>query len=717
MIDYTLLENNIAILSFNQINNPVNIINEETMEEFESLLIKAMKDTSIKGLILTSSKKEFVVGADLNMIASIDSPEIIMKSATKLHKLLRMLETSGKPVVAAINGTALGGGYEICLACHYRIAIDNSHIEIGLPEVLLGLLPGGGGCQRLPRLIGIQNALRPLLEGQKFHPQQALELKMIDQLVNSKEELINASVKWIREIGNTTQPWDNKEYKIPGGKITAPNNIMIMSATAALLKKKTHGNYPAPEAILNAINEGLQLDFDLALKVETRYFAKCVTSSVAKNMIRTLFFNLNEANKGATRPKSIPPSDIKTVGILGAGMMGAGIAYVSANAGLNVALKDISKETAEKGKTYTTKLLDKKVSKGFMSNEKRDKILEKIKTTDNPSDVSNCDLIIEAVFEDRQLKATITKETELVISPNTIFASNTSTLPITGLAEASQRPENFIGLHFFSPVDKMPLVEIIVGKKTSEHAIAICIDYVRKIRKTPIVVNDSRGFYTSRVFTSYVFEGLELLAEGISPSIIENAGKAAGMPVGPLAVADEVSIELCYKVNKQTEKDTSTINTSKAIGVINKFIEKLNRPGRKGKKGFYNYPTDGSKKYLYPELSSIYPLKKEQPTLETVKKRLMHRQALEAVKCFEENVVTNPADADIGSIFGWGFAPYTGGVLSYIDWIGIKTFVQECENFESKYGERFRPTNNLKKMAVENEKFHTISLNSIVNSH
>ena len=706
MVDYKIIENDIAVLIINQESSQMNVINSDLINAFEKVMETAFSDDKIKGIVVTSSKPEFVAGADLNMILKAKTTEEVLTVTHRLHSLFRRLETGGKPVVAAINGTALGGGFELCLACHYRIVLDNPKTQIGLPEVLLGLLPGGGGCQRLPRLIGIQNALRPLLEGQKFRPQQALEMKFVDELVSDKDSLITNAVTWIREKGNTVQPWDNKDYKIPGGKVTAPANVMVMAATGGLLKKKTYGNYPAPEAILSAVYEGMQLDFDTALKVEASYFAKCVTSSVAKNMIRTLFFSLNNANKGEARPKDVAKTNIQKIGILGAGMMGAGIAYSSANVGLEVVLKDISVDAAEKGKNYSTELLNKKVKKGFLSTEKATELLNRIKTTDNASDLAGCDLIIEAVFEDRSLKANVTQETENVISETTIFASNTSTLPITGLAEASKRPENFIGLHFFSPVDKMPFVEIIVGEKTSNVAIAACVDYVKKIKKTPIVVNDSRGFYTSRVFSSYIFEGLELLAEGISPALIENAGKAAGMPVGPLAVADEVSIELCYKINKQTEKDSGIKDTSNAIQVVNRFVEEFNRIGKKAGKGFYEYPQDGNKKYLWKELASIFPQQTSQTDIELVKKRLLHRQALEAVKCYEENVLRKPEDADIGSIFGWGFPAYTGGILSYIDWIGVDTFVSECEGFAKTYGARFAPTEKLKEMAKNKLNFY-----------
>lgn len=706
MIEYFKDDNNIVTLSFNMTGLPVNVINETSMVAFRENLDKALSDQSVKGIVLTSSRKEFLVGADLNMILGIKSADEIRNAANQLHQLFRKMETGGKPIVAAINGTALGGGYEFCLACHYRVAVNDSKIEIGLPEVLLGLLPGGGGTQRLPRLIGIQESLRPLMEGMKVRPQQALQNKMVDALVNTQEELIPAAKEWILKSGHAVQPWDSKGFKIPGGGVNTPNNVMVFAGAAGLLRKKTFGNYPAPLAILNCVYEGLQLPFDRALQMEARYFAKCVMSDVAKNMIRTLFFSMNDANKGVARPANIPSGEIKKIGILGAGMMGAGIAYVSANAGLEVVLKDVSVQAAEKGKEYAQKLLLERVNKGRMKNEKMEEILARIHCTDNPGDIAGCELVVEAVFENRELKAKVTQESELAMNINAVFASNTSTLPITGLAKASSRPENFIGLHFFSPVDKMPLVEIIKGKKTSDYAIAICVDFVKKIKKTPIVVNDSRGFFTSRVFSTYLFEGFEMLAEGINPAAIENAAKAAGMPVGPLAVADEVSIELAYKINKQTEEDTGKKNDRKAVAVINKFMEEFNRPGKKAGKGFYEYPP-GEKKYLWPELKNYFPLTANQPDAETLKKRFLHIQALETLRCLEENVITNAKDGDLGSILGIGFPPYTGGALSYIDSIGINKFINECEQFSRKYGNRFYPAKRLKQFEASVQKFYS----------
>jgi 3-hydroxyacyl-CoA dehydrogenase/enoyl-CoA hydratase/3-hydroxybutyryl-CoA epimerase len=554
-------------------------------------------------------------------------------------------------------------------------------------------------------MIGIQEALPFLLEGKKIRPEQALKSGLVNQLVDSQEMLIPAAKEWIVNVGKTKQPWDEDGFKIPGGGIQSPKVAMMLPAASGLILKKTYGNYPAPIAVMNCIYEGLQLPIDKALTVECRYFTQIVLSPEAKNMTRTLFMNMNEANKGEARPAGIPPTNLKKIGILGAGMMGAGVAYVAALNGLDIVLKDITKEAAEKGKDYSVKLLAEKFSKNQISKEKQDEILNRIYTTATPADIVDCNLVIEAVFENRELKATVTKESEAVMAADAVFASNTSTLPITGLAKASVRPKNFIGLHFFSPVDKMQLVEIILGEKTSDYAIAMAIDFVKKIKKTPIVVNDGRGFYTSRVFSTYLFEGMECLANGVSPALIENAGKMAGMPVGPLALADEVSIELCYKINKQTELDTGKKKEDAAVAVINKFIEELRRPGKKAHKGFYEYP-EGGKKFLWPELIKLYPTALQQPNVEEIKKRLLYIQALEAVKCMEENIVTKPADADIGSILGWGFAPQTGGVISFIDTIGLKKFVDECNALAKKYGKRFKPTRKLKEMAAEGKSFY-----------
>ena len=706
MIDYTIGQDGIAILALNKPGSSVNLIDKEFIDSLEENVGKALNASEVKGLVLTSKKRDFMVGGDLKQLLAAKRAEDIIALANRLDAVLRKMETGGKPVAAAINGSALGGGFELCLACHYRVLLASDSVRVGLPEVTLGLLPGGGGTQRLPRLIGIQSALQALLEGKRYRPVQAMEMDMVHALADSEEQLIDLAKAWISNKGNPVQPWDEKNFKIPGGEVQTPGNVMVFGAAAGLMLKKTYGNYPAPHIIMNSVYEGLQMPFDRALSNESRHFAKCVTSPVAKNMIRTLFFSLNEANKGAARPKSVSEKvEITKIGVLGAGMMGAGIAYVSAQAGIDVVLKDVSVEAAEKGKSYSVKILGELLRKGRIDQAKMNEVLDRIKTTDNSNDVADCKIVIEAVFENRELKANVTRESEAAMDKMAVFASNTSTLPISGLADASVRPKNFIGLHFFSPVDKMPLVEIIKGKKTSDYAIALCVDYVMKIKKTPIVVNDGRGFYTSRVFKTYLFEGLELLAEGVLPAVIDNVGKSSGMPVGPLAISDEVSIELMYKINKQTEADTGKKYEGKAIEIISRFIEEFKRPGKKEGKGFYEYPENG-KKYFWPRLSEYYPPQIEQPSAEEVKKRLLYTQALEAVRAFKENIITSPQDADVGSILGIGFPPYTGGVLSFIDWIGPDKFVKECRGLARKFGNRFNPPGLLVKMAKEGKSFY-----------
>ncbi len=715
MVKYEIIDET-AVLTLDMEGYSTNVINEASMTAFAEAVSKAVEDSAVKGVVVTSGKKEFVVGADLNMLKGMNDAAQIFEATKKLNELFRKLETCGKPVVAAINGTALGGGYELALACHYRVAVNNPKIEIGLPEVQLGIFPGGGGTQRLPRMVGIQKGLELILQAKRLRPQEALQEKMIDALVETQDELIPHAVQWIKETGRKVQPWDEKGFKIPGGGVMTPQNAQVFTAGIALTRKQTYGNYPGARYAMSAIYEGMLLPFDRALVVESRYFTKALMTKEAKHMIRTLFFHLQEANKGGARPKDVPETTINKVGMLGAGMMGAGIAYVTATAGMNVVLKDVSKEAAEKGKEYSKNLLDKKLSKGHLSKERYEEHLSRILTTGDPKDLTGCDLVIEAVFEDRALKAKVTQEAEAVMNPEGVFASNTSTLPITSLAEASSRPHNFIGMHFFSPVDKMPLVEIIMGKQTSSFALAMAIDYVKKIKKTPIVVNDSRGFFTSRVFATYVGEGISLLVEGCPAALVENAGKQAGMPVGPLALADEVSLSLMLHIIKQTEEDTGQAINEPRAQLARLFVEKLDRPGKKAGKGFYEYPKDG-KKYLWPELATHYPVRDDRPDYLTMQKRMLHVQALDAVRCLDEGVVREAKDADVGSIMGWAFAPYTGGVISYIDYVGVEKFVAECDEFHQKYGapfahygshyaERFVVPESLRKMAAEGRRFY-----------
>jgi len=705
MIDYSVDADGIVTIAWNMTDRSMNVLNTESMTEYFKAVKQAIADKAVKGVIVTSKKPEFLAGADLASVTKHNGAEGLMANSNRLQAELRAIEKSGKPFVAAINGTALGGGYELCLACHYRIAADNPKTLIGLPEVTIGLLPGGGGTQRLPRMIGLRAALPLMLEGKKVNPKKALEIGLVEKVVPPADLLAEAK-KWLLTEGpaNVVKPWDKRGFKLPDGPVQSPKGYETFGAGNSMLREKTYDNYPAARNIMSCVYEGCQVDIDNGLKIESRYFVNCVMSPEAQNMIRSLFFAIGDANKLASRPKGVPTQEYKKVGILGAGMMGAGIAYVTAQAGVAVVLLDSTKAAADKGKAYSQGLLDKQVGQKRIDAARRDAVLGLVKTTTDYADLAGCDMVIEAVFEDRAIKADVTRKTEAVLAPGTIFASNTSTLPISGLAEASVRPDDFIGLHFFSPVDKMPLVEIIRGQKTSDACLARAMDYVKKIRKTPVVVNDSRGFYTSRVFATYVNEGIIMLAEGVAPALIDNAGRMAGMPVGPLALADEVSIELMLKVQKQTRKDLGAKYEARpSDAVAELMVDKLGRPGKKAAKGFYDYPADG-KKRLWPDLAQHFKLASVQPDVREVKRRLMYIQSIETARCLEEGVVLSPSDADVGSILGWGFAPFMGGTISQIHTVGVEKFVAEADRMAQKHGARFSPPKLLRDMAA-NKKF------------
>lgn len=690
------IENTIVVLTINVHDRPMNVISEGFLKSLEETVHEYFeKENSYTGFIITSSRPEFLAGADLDLLKDVKTVDECLAVTKRLHRCFRLIEKSKKPVVAAVNGVALGGGLELALACHAIIALDDKKVKLGLPEVTLGLLPGGGGTQRLPRLIGFEAAIPLLTQGTTLAPKKALELGIVHKLAANSEELMKFAADYIQVTPNPVNPWDSDKFKLPGAPIQSPRGYQFFPGSAAMLVDKTWLNYPAPQNILKCVYEGLQLPFDTALEIEQKYFAELVVSPVAKNMMRTLFYSINECKKGKGRP-DLPKIKVKKVGILGAGMMGSGIAYASAKAGMDVVLKDVSQEAADKGKSYSEKILSK-------TGENPEAVLSKITATTSVQHMKDCDLIIEAVIEDRKIKKAVTEETEAVISEKCIYSSNTSTLPITGLAEYSKRKKNFIGLHFFSPVDKMPLVEIILGKETGPEALALCLDYVAQIGKTPIVVNDSRGFYTSRVFTSYITEGISALVEGISPALIENAGKACGMPVGPLSVADEVSLDLVYHILKQTIEDVGPQGVDQnTYKLATTFVTELGRLGRKSGKGFYEYPQDG-RKFLSPELAKLYPVKKADYTLEDMKLRLLTRQALETYRCYDEAVLRSPEEADVGSILGWGFPAYTGGTLSYIDFRGHEQFIKDCQRFEKELGDRFKVPESLLK---RNKKFY-----------
>jgi 3-hydroxyacyl-CoA dehydrogenase/enoyl-CoA hydratase/3-hydroxybutyryl-CoA epimerase len=740
MINTTIDTDGIATITWDMPGRTMNVLNEGSLKAYEEALTTALKDDKVKGIILTSGKDSFIAGADLEMLLNADTSDAakLTEQFSQLQKLFRRQETGGKPIVAAINGTALGGGFEICLACHYRIAAANPKTKLGQPEVKLGLLPGGGGTQRIPRLIGVMNAAPILIEGKDLTVDAAKGLGLIHEVVPAGELLARAKAyltaapteqvvpeyagKGAKPIdGRAVQPWDRKGFKtpgFPGGQVWSPPGVQTFIGGNAMIAGKTNGVYPAPKAIMSCVYEGLQLPFDSGLKVETRYFVSLLLNPVAKSMIRTLFFGLQEANKLARRPKGVPKQEYKKIGVLGAGLMGAGIATVSVQAGLDIVLIDRDQAAADKGKAHIAAELDKLVKRGRLDQAKRDGLLAKVTATPDFGALKDCQLVVEAVFENRDVKAEATKKAEAALPKEAVFASNTSTLPITGLAEASSRPDHYIGLHFFSPVEKMPLVEIIVGKKTSPETLARAMDFVQKIRKTPIVVNDSRGFFTSRVCGAFISEGHRLLKEGVPAAMIENCARFAGMPVGPLSLNDEVAIDLSWKIADQTKRDAEAsgqkYESSGTEDILELMVKKLERFGRKNGKGFYDYPADG-KKRLWPDLQKHFPAdpallygegEDKRAKESEIKKRLLYVQAVDTARCLEANVLTDPQDGDVGSIMGLGFAPQTGGAISLIDQVGIKTFVAECDDFAKKYGKQFEVPKLLRDMAAKGQSFY-----------
>lgn len=713
----------IALVTWDMPDRSMNVFTPNSFGELSDIVETVAGDDDIKGCIITSGKDTFSAGADISMLAGflttyeenlkkgdeVAAVQELHDTGNILSRLARRIETCGTPFVAALNGTTLGGAFELALGCHYRIAIRDKSIRMGLPESRIGLLPGGGGTQRVARLMGAQDALQMMLQGRTVDPVRAKGSRLIHALAETREEMIADAKKWINDGGKAKAPWDEDGFRIPGGLVYSKAGVMTWSAGNAIYRRETYDNYPAARAIMSCVHEGLQVPMDVGLRIEARYFTSLMRGDVARNMIKTLFLSMQELNKGARRPKGVPEYKIKKLGILGAGMMGAGVAYVSAGAGIDVVLLDQSAEAAERGKAYSEALLDKAISRGRSTAEKKQELLDRITTTDDYDALKGCDLIIEAVFENRDIKAEVTKKAEAQISENAVFGSNTSTLPITGLAKASVRPENFIGIHFFSPVDKMMLVEIIMGEKTSPETLAKILDYVRAIRKTPIVVNDSRGFFTSRVVVTYIDEGLNMLADGIPAAMVENVGRMTGMPIGPLSLNDEISLDLAHKIATAARKDLGDkyVEVPRDV-ILEEMVVKRDRLGRKNSKGFYDYPEKG-KKHLWPDLGSILPETLDPDTIDVqeLKHRFLTIQALETTRCFEENVLTDVRDADVGAILGWGFAPFTGGPLSYIDTMGTKAFVAQCETLEKAHGSRFKPSKLLIEMAGKNETFYT----------
>jgi len=710
----------IALITWDMPGRSLNVFTEKVMGELEAIVEALAADANVKGAVIKSGKKDFSGGADITMIHGLLSEfrarqagdpaaakKELLHESSRMSRLWRRLETCGKPIVVCVQGVCMGGATELALAAHGRVMADDRATRMALPEVKIGIFPGAGGTQRVMRMADAQAGLEYLLKGSGVDGKRAKQMKLADEVV-PREKLVETAKAMLKGGLKPVRPWDVKGWKPEGAaRIFSPAGFQLWPAANALYRKETYDNYPGARYLLQSVFEGLQLPMDRALMVESRYFAHVMQTKEAAAMIRSLFVSMQELNKGARRPPAEPPHNVKKLGVLGAGFMGAGIAYVSAQAGIEVVLLDRDVPSAEKGKAHSDKLSDGAIKRGAMSAEEKTALLARIRPTADFADLKGCDLVIEAVFEDRGVKAEATKNAGAQLSADAIFASNTSTLPITSLAETYKTPEKFIGIHFFSPVDRMMLVEIIRGKKTGDQALATALDFVRQIRKTPIVVNDSRGFYANRCVMAYLLEGHLMLAEGVPAAMIENCARAAGMPVGPLSLTDEIGIDLAWKILQATKKDAGTeiLIDPRQEKLLEDLVVKRERFGRKNSKGFYDYA--GREKALWPGLAEIVaPKSGDDFDAAELKHRLLVTQALEASRTVEEGVVTDPREADVGSILGFGFAPYTGGTLSYIDGMGAAAFVSLAEQLTKKHGERFRPNKLLKEMAAKDETFY-----------
>jgi 3-hydroxyacyl-CoA dehydrogenase/enoyl-CoA hydratase/3-hydroxybutyryl-CoA epimerase len=710
----------IALVTWDMKDKSMNVFTMEVMDELDKIIDQTTADAAVKGVVFTSGKSSFSGGADLTMLKAMFSmienekksdpaaaTKKLFDAAGRMSWLYRKLETCGKPWVSAINGVCMGGATELSLACHARVASNSKSVKIGLPEVKVGIFPGAGGTQRLPRLINTQDALQMMTTGSDLSASRAKALGLLADVVEP-QNLVNAAKELLKKGVDPIQPWDKKGFKAPGGAIWSPNGIQLFSAANAILRRETSMNYPGAHAIVKCVYEGLQVPIDTGIRIEQRYFTNILQTTEAFSMIRSLFVSKQEIDKGARRPAGIAPTKFTKIGVIGAGFMGAGIAYVTAKAGIPVVLVDRDQEAADKGKAHSEGLVKAGISKGKVSQEQGQALLDLITATPDYAALAGCDLVIEAVFEDRGIKKAVTEAVEAVIPESSVFASNTSTLPISGLAENSKRPAQFIGVHFFSPVDKMMLVEVILGKETGDKALAVALDYVAAIKKTPIVVNDTRGFYVNRCVLRYMNEAYDMLVEGVPPIMIENAAKFAGMPVGPLALNDETAVDLSYKIMKAMIADLGEKSVNpEHMKLIDKMVNGLGRLGRKSGTGFYDYPPKPAKKSIWPGLKDMFVQKKpEDIDFKVLKQRLLVTIALEAARTVEEGIVTDPREADLGSILGFGFAPYTGGTLSYIDGMGVKTFVALCEKLAAAYGDHFKPTALLLDMAAKGETFY-----------
>ena len=725
MADFTMNvdADGVALITWDVPGKSMNVMSFEGLKELDALTTQALADESVKGIVITSGKEgSFAGGMDLNVLAKLreeagDNPaEGVFNGIMDMHHLLRKIERAGmdpktlkggKPVACALPGTTMGIGYEIALSCHRIFAADNPRARIGLPEILVGLFPGAGGTTRLARKMGAMAAAPYLLEGKTLAPEKAKGAGLVDEVVPASD-LVAAAKAWVLSArdADLVKPWDQKGYKMPGGAPYHPAGFQTFVGASAMIHGKTQGVYPAAKALLSAVYEGAMVPFDTALKVEARWFTSVVLNPASGAMIRSLFINKGALEKGAVRPADVPDQRVKKVGVLGAGMMGAGIALVSAQAGIEVVLLDMDQAAAERGKAYSAAYMDKGIARRKATEEKKEALLARITPTSDYADLAGCDLIIEAVFEDPGIKAEVTKATEAVIGADCIFATNTSTLPITELAKASARPEQFIGIHFFSPVERMMLVEIIKGKETGDRAVAKALDYVRQIRKTPIVVNDARFFYANRLIIPYINEGIRMVGEGVAPALVDHAAKLLGFPVGPLQLVDETSIDLGVKIAKATRAAMGDAYPDDAVDDVVFWLFEQGRLGRKAKAGFFTYDEAGKRLGYWEGLADKYPPAAMQPDVTEVQHRLMFAQALEAVRALEDGVLMDIREGDVGAILGWGFAPWSGGPLSWLDMLGAGRAVELCEGLAERHGARFAVPALLADMATKGESFY-----------
>ncbi|NJS38469.1 MAG: 3-hydroxyacyl-CoA dehydrogenase [Rhodobacteraceae bacterium] len=717
MTDFTMTTDadGVATITWDVAAKSMNVMSTEAFGLLSDLVDQALADAGVKGIILTSGKKDFAGGMDLNVIARMRAggAEAIFDGVMTMHKVLRKIERAGmdpktlkggKPIVAALPGTALGIGLELPLSCHRIIAADNPKAKIGLPEIMVGIFPGAGGTTRLSRKLGAMMAAPFLLEGKLSDPKSAKSAGLIDEVV-APEALLARAKEWVLTAteADLVKPWDAKGYKMPGGAPYSAPGFPTFVGASAMVHGKTMGVYPAAKALLGAVYEGALVPFDTALKIEARHFTSVLMNPSSTAMIRSLFINKEALEKGANRPEA-PDQSVKKLGIIGAGMMGAGIAYVSANAGIEVVLIDSTQDAADRGRAHSEGILDKGMKRGKVTAAKKEEVLGRILATTDYAALKGCDLVVEAVFEDPKVKAEVTAKVEA--ATDAIYATNTSTLPISGLAGASSQAESFIGIHFFSPVDKMNLVEIIRGKKTGDVAVAKALDFVRQIRKTPIVVNDARFFYANRCIIPYLNEGIRMVAEGVEPALIENAAKLVGMPLGPLQLVDETSIDLGVKIAKATKQAMGAEYPDEAVDKVLFWLADQGRLGRKSKSGFYAYDDKGERLGLWEGLEARYPLDKVQPSLTDVQHRLLFAQVLEAVRALEEGVLTDIREGDVGAILGWGFAPWSGGPFSWLDIIGATRAVDICRSLTAQFGPRFHAPALLREMAEKGETFY-----------